>query len=162
MKDPKKCRWSWKIIKFCSHNGSFRSELNNMMKQKDWKHYPIGIIQGSKSKCFRPKIDHERSKKSRWSKKIIKFCSHNGSFRSELSKTMTQIDWKQYPIGIYQGSKKTCFKPKIDHERSKKGRWSRKIIKFCSQNGSFRSELNNIINDPKGLKTRSNRYISWI
>ena len=63
MKDPKKCRWSWKIIKFCSHNGSFRSELNNMMTQKYTKQDPIGKYQGSKNTCFRPKIDHERSKK---------------------------------------------------------------------------------------------------
>ena len=153
----KKWRWSWKIIKVCSHNGSFRSELNSIMTQKDWKHYPNGIYQGSKSTCFRPKIDHERSKKSRWSRKIIKLCSHNGSFRSELSKAMTQKDWKQYPIGIYHESKNTCFRPKIDHKRSKNWRRSWKIIKFCSHNGSFRSELNSIMTqkdwkqDPIGI-----------
>ena len=30
------------------------------------------------------------------------------------------IDRKQDPIGMYQESKNTCFRPKIDHERSKK------------------------------------------
>ena len=124
MKDPKKCRWSWKIVQFCSHNGSFRSELSKITTQKDWKQYPIGISQGSKSTCFRHKIDQVISKKRRWSRKIIKLCSHNGSFRSELNNIMTQKDWKQDTIGRYQGSKNTFFRPKIDHERSKKCRWS--------------------------------------
>ena len=153
----KKSRWSRKIIKLCSHNGSFRSELSKTMTQKDWKQYPFGIYHESKNTCFRPKIDHERSKKWRWIWKIIKFCSHNGSFRSELNSIMTQKDWKHYPNGIYQGSKSTCFRPKIDPERSKKCRWSRKIIKLCSHKGSFRSELKNIMTqkdwkqDPIGI-----------
>ena len=63
IKDPKKCRWSWKIINFGSINGSFRSELSKKMTQNDWKQDPIGINQGSKNTCFRAKIEHERSKK---------------------------------------------------------------------------------------------------
>ena len=141
MKEPKKCSWSWKIIKFCSHNGNFRSELSKIMTQKDWKQYPIGMYQGSKIYMFQTHNWSWKIQKNAdliW--KIIKFCSQNGSFTSELSKKMTQKDWKHYPNGIYQGSESTCFRPKIDHERSKKSRWSRKIIKLCSHNGSFRSE----------------------
>ena len=158
--------WSWKIQKNAdevekSLNSALITAVSHLdwakMTQKDWKHYPIGIYQGSKSTCFRPKIDHERSKKFRWSRKIIKLCSHNGSFRSELSKTMTQKYWKQYPFGIHHESKNTCFRPKIDHERSKNWRRSWKIIKICSHNGSFRSELNSIMTqkdwkqDPIGI-----------
>ena len=111
IKDPKKCRGSWKIIKFCSHNGSFRSELSKIMTQKDWKQDPIGINQGSKNRCLRDKIDHERSKKNADDfGKSLNFALIMGSFRSELSKIMTQNNWQQYPIGMYQGSKHYMFK----------------------------------------------------
>ena len=52
IKDPKNCRWNWKISKFCSHNGNFRSELSKIMTQRDWKQYPIGMYQGSKIYMF--------------------------------------------------------------------------------------------------------------
>ena len=157
MKDPKKCRWSWKINKVCSHNGSFRSELNNMMTQKDWKQDPIGMNQGSKNTCFRPKIDHERSKKNAYefgkslnSALIMAVSDLNWT-------TMTQKDWKQDPIGKYQGSKIHVSDPKLIMKDPKKCRWSWKTIKFCSHNGSFRSELNNMMTqkdwkqDPIGI-----------
>ena len=82
IKNPQKCRWSWKIIKFCSHNGSFRSELSKRMFQKDWKQDPIsinqGMYQGSEKYLLQDsKLTLKNAKKCRWSWKIIKFCSHN-------------------------------------------------------------------------------------
>ena len=56
-----------------------------------------------------PKLIIKDPKKCRWNWKSSKFCSHNGNFRSELSKIITQKDWKQYPIGMYQGSKIYMF-----------------------------------------------------